>query len=334
MKSYTFSIVIPVYNAEKYIGEMIQSILDQSYSDWNLILIDDGSTDNSGVVCDGYACDKIAVIHNTNKGQVAARIDGILRAKGNYTLVLDADDKISPNYLKRANEILNDYEYDVVMFPYEICDDNLNPTGETSVIPNEIGRMTRTDVLTWIIESYNHGLVDKIIKTDLIKKGIQDVPQNKLKVNGDYALLIPIICQINSAFYDAQPMYYYRVLKSSTSHSYVFQHLLDTNFVSNFVEKTLIKYNLYNNTFERLVKVAYLHMICWMTEGIVESSNYHLSDFRKFKELEYYKQSVAFEKRDYLSIREYYELKTLRHFTLFISLNIKTIHILRKLKHK
>lgn len=333
MKYYSYSIVIPVYNAEKYIEEMIQSVINQTYSNWNLILIDDGSTDKSGQICDRYKNDHIFVFHNKNMGQVAARIDGIQRADGDYTLVLDADDSINPHYLERANEILNNYEYDVVMFPYELCDDHLNPSGQLSSIPDRVGRMDRDEVLHWIIKTYSHGLVDKVIKTSLIKKGVAGVPTRKLKVNGDYVLIVPIICQINSAYFDEQPMYYYRVLSSSTSHAYCFQHLLDTDFVSENVESFLQQTEIYNDDFRKNINLAFLHMIVWMIEGIIESKNYHFNEIKSFKALGFYKRSFEFEKREFFSKYELRILKLLRNQTFLLFPFVKSVSALKKIKH-
>lgn len=334
MKNYTFTIIIPVYNAEKYIGEMIDSVINQTYKNWNLILIDDGSTDNSGLICDKYISEKVSVVHNPNMGQVAARIDGIKRATGDYTLVLDADDSIHNNYLESANNLLNKNEYDVVMFPYEICDENLNPTGELSNIPDKTGEMSQIDVLKWIIKTYSHGLVDKLIRTTMIQKGALEAPTEKLKVNGDYALIIPIMCQIKNAYFSPEPMYSYRVLNSSTSHAYTFQHLLDTDFVSQQIEKSLINHNLYNSEFKELINVAYLKMLSFMTKGIIEKNKYNINDFKILKQKDFYKKSVEFESKKYLSKLDYYQLKLMRNNTLLLKSFLKIRLLGSKIKNR
>ncbi|MBR4825415.1 MAG: glycosyltransferase family 2 protein [Spirochaetaceae bacterium] len=333
MKNYSFTIVIPVYNAEKYIGEMIDTVLNQTYTNWNLILVDDGSTDQSGAICDRYKCNKVFVVHNKNMGQVAARIDGIKRATGDYTLVLDADDTIHKNYLEKANEILNKYEYDVVMFPYEICDAQLNPSGQLSSIPDKTGKMTRSEVLSWIIKTTSHGLVDKVIRTSMIKKGALEAPAEKLKINGDYALIIPIICQIDNAYFSPEPMYSYRVLSTSTSHAYNFQQLIDTDFVSSKVEQILINHGIYDVEFKKLVNIAYLRMLAWMTEGIIERKQFNAKDFKELKNRDFYKGSIEYEKRTNMTNFVYYELKIIRKHINLLMPYIKFCGLLKKIKH-
>ena len=88
------SIIVPVYNIEKYIDECIQSVLNQTYTAWELILVDDGSTDNSGNICDEYAKTdtRIKVLHQKNQGVSAARNIALDKAEGDYIMFLDADD--------------------------------------------------------------------------------------------------------------------------------------------------------------------------------------------------------------------------------------------------
>ena len=95
------SIVIPVYNVEQYLGECVDSVIAQTYREWEIILIDDGSTDSSGSICDGYAKkdDRVRVVHQTNGGVSSARNAGIEAANGEYLMFVDSDDTIIPETL-------------------------------------------------------------------------------------------------------------------------------------------------------------------------------------------------------------------------------------------
>lgn len=96
------SIVCPVYNAEPYLNECIESILTQTDTNWELILIDDGSTDNSYSICKTYSKhnDRIKVLHENNSGQMKARINGIEHSTGDFVLFLDSDDLLCSNAIK------------------------------------------------------------------------------------------------------------------------------------------------------------------------------------------------------------------------------------------
>lgn len=97
----TISIIIPVYNSEKYLERCIDSVLAQSFSDFELVLINDGSTDRSGVICDEYAEKdmRVVVFHKKNEGVSKARNLGLLHAKGDYVTFIDSDDAIDSDFL-------------------------------------------------------------------------------------------------------------------------------------------------------------------------------------------------------------------------------------------
>lgn len=114
----TFSIIIPVYNVEKYIRECLDSIVKQSFTDYEVILVDDGSTDSSGAICDEYAAkyDSISVIHQENGGAASARNEGIKAAKGEWIWFVDSDDFISEDALKVLDFAFSKYKADMYCF--------------------------------------------------------------------------------------------------------------------------------------------------------------------------------------------------------------------------
>ncbi len=111
------SIIVPVYNMAQYIDSCIKSILDQTYSDFELILIDDGSTDESGFICDNYErkFSQINVIHKENGGLSSARNCGIDVAKGKYLMFVDADDRIHPQTCYFFEKLAEEKHADIVM---------------------------------------------------------------------------------------------------------------------------------------------------------------------------------------------------------------------------
>lgn len=110
------SIIVPVYNVEAYLDRCINSILEQSFDDFELILVDDGSTDNCPSICDSYTQidSRIRVLHQDNKGLSAARNVGIQVSRGDYITFVDSDDWISKNMLKDLWELIIKYKADIV----------------------------------------------------------------------------------------------------------------------------------------------------------------------------------------------------------------------------
>lgn len=124
------SIIVPIYNAEKYIRRCIESILQQTYKEWELILVDDGSKDNSYNICKEYVANykNIAVIKQKNNGANKARQQGWLQAKGEWVTFIDSDDYIPENALERLISKSNE-ETDIIigmMSTFQIEDDEIS----------------------------------------------------------------------------------------------------------------------------------------------------------------------------------------------------------------
>lgn len=112
------SVVIPVYNVEKYLAQCVDSVLGQTYQDYEIILVDDGSPDNCPTICDSYAArdSRVRVIHQPNGGLSAARNTGLSAATGEYIYFLDSDDYIEPTALADLVSVAQQEQADVVFF--------------------------------------------------------------------------------------------------------------------------------------------------------------------------------------------------------------------------
>ena len=117
-----YSIIIAVYNVEKYLEECLDSILAQSYSNWEVILVDDGSTDDgSGKICDAYAQkdERFQVFHRKNEGSLMARRYGLSKSRGDYLLFIDSDDYIHKDLLKSVDKIIAQTQSDLVIYRFK-----------------------------------------------------------------------------------------------------------------------------------------------------------------------------------------------------------------------
>ena len=115
------SIIVPIYNAEEYLPTCIESILNQTYKYFEILLIDDGSTDDSGRICDEYAKrdNRCIAIHQQNKGVYNARNTGLSHAIGEYISFVDSDDYIHPQMLEILYEALQKGDYDFSMVTHK-----------------------------------------------------------------------------------------------------------------------------------------------------------------------------------------------------------------------
>lgn len=129
------SIVIPVYNGEKYIDDCMKCMKNQTYQQIEIILVDDGSSDRSGAICDEYAKTdaRIRVLHQKNGGLSSARNLGVQNATGKYVLFVDVDDTVESNVVQDNVELAEQHQADVVMFGFWYYD-----VDKKKLIPNEM----------------------------------------------------------------------------------------------------------------------------------------------------------------------------------------------------
>ena len=314
MKKY--SIVIPAYNAENYISKMIVSIKAQTYSNWELIIIDDGSKDKTGQICDEYLDEKTSVFHIENKGQIAARIEGILKCKGDYTLVVDADDYLEPVCLQEINEILSRRDYDCVVFPYSVCDENL-VCRENTVSPQKTGELTQKELLEWVIETQNHPLYNKMIKTSIMQEGVKEAITDRVSINGDYALIVPIICHVLNAYYFDKSLYKYRILSNSISHNRKFQQVIDTDYVTYSIFELIREHGLLDSFVEEELFRTYLYMISMIVRGVRKSRYISKGEINRLHRCVFYQMSEKYENEKTIGRLQTILLKSIRMESVF-----------------
>lgn len=140
MKNNLVSIITPCYNGSKYIGETIESVLLQTYKDFEMIIIDDGSKDNSVKIIQEYANkdDRIKLIKQSNGGSASARNNGIRNANGRYITLLDADDLWDNNFLEEQIKFLNENDATLVFCNYRHIDYNSKEIMKPTNSPQKI----------------------------------------------------------------------------------------------------------------------------------------------------------------------------------------------------
>lgn len=219
-----YSIVMPVFNARAYLEASVGAVLEQQRErDFELILVDDGSMDGSGTLCDELASARscVRVVHQENAGPLCARVRGIQNARGDYVLMVDADDSLRPDALAALSDILDACQPDIVFFefsrsrdysPYGPSQLKLEPgfhDGDLTSLRELICRGSHTNAM------WGKAFRRQVVTPDKDWK----VPAGMSHAEDLYQLL-PIIGRARSFFYCALPLYYYRAVPSSVTKTY------------------------------------------------------------------------------------------------------------------
>lgn len=142
------SIIVPVYQVKEYVGECIESLLTQTYTNLEILLVDDGSTDGSGEICDQYAGkdDRVRVVHQENQGLSAARNTGIELMKGEFAAFVDSDDVVLPDFIDTLYGLAEKYRADIAVCSYVKCStENLATVKKNLSVDSRIGVCGNTD---------------------------------------------------------------------------------------------------------------------------------------------------------------------------------------------
>lgn len=218
------SIVIPVYNVEMYLTKCVESVLAQTYQDFELLLVDDGSTDNSGMICDAYIQkdSRVQVIHQNNQGQGGARNNGISAAKGKYLLFVDSDDYIHPQLLEKTVAVAEAEKCDVVMFNAVAVNENgVEGVSYRFSLPPDIV-LEREALKPFVTIS---GVWNRLWNRQLFME--YDIRFPSRVWYEDLYVPVKFAPHFRRAYYlDCQPLYYYFQRLGSTMHTPDFERIV------------------------------------------------------------------------------------------------------------
>ena len=165
------SVIVPVYKVERYLDKCIRSIVDQTYRNLEIILVDDGSPDRCPQICDKWAESdaRIKVIHKTNEGVSAARNTGLQAAKGDFIYFVDSDDVIVPHLCEKVMEIFSANDVEIVAFDCQRITEDGKLLGGTENLETAV--YTKEEALTQLVSGkINDYLWSKVYKRDLFDK--------------------------------------------------------------------------------------------------------------------------------------------------------------------
>lgn len=321
MNDIKFSIIVPVYNVERYLDKCIVSLVEQTYKPYEIILVDDGSTDNSNTICKQYA-DKypeiIRLIHQENKRQGAARNNGVQNACGDYIMFVDSDDYLDLKTLQNIAIVLSAKKYDIVGFDLFTVNENGKRKSRQDLscgIKGEIEYKQDVAIVPTIP-------VCKAYRLEWYKKIECSFPEEI--IYEDVAVVPYLMASANSIYFFDKAFYYYVQHKSSTMHRKIDDRTLDilkSNkcLIIRFKEK-----NLYDDYCDEIENVAVKTILFQLFEIINEedyTSKYQdsLIDFMEstyphFLDNKYLSRSekeriTLIKKRDYKTYNRKYIIK-------------------------
>lgn len=222
------SVIIPIYNTSEYLKECLESVVRQSFTDYELILVDDGSSDGSGLICDEYAAkdDRIRVIHKENGGLVRARKAGLRTAFGKYVICVDSDDWIEQGAFERLVGLMESEEVDLVLCArYK----DTGASGRLLMQAFSEGRYDKERIIKEILPymivndaffrwGISPNMWDRIFKRDLLLKCQMDV-DDSLTMGEDAACTYPYIMDCDSLYITHEAFYHYRQTTTSMTSS-------------------------------------------------------------------------------------------------------------------
>lgn len=285
----TLSIICPIYNEEKYLKQCIDSVLSQSLEDIELILVNDGSTDSSGDICDKYALidSRIKVIHQTNQGVSVAREKGLMASEGEYIGFVDGDDYVAPEIYERLVNLLIGHNADM-----SICD---YFTFEEPILTNEtpLEAIDSTYNIYYLEErlgekvykpTYSIVLWNKIYKRNLFNK----VDYSQYKSIAPYHYFDDIVItqmlmhESEKIIRTSEKLYFYRQMREGLGKTTKIEHAA-SKFNGFKIRHYFLKNNGYDELYDKYI-VSYGNML--MLEWVKTDNSFVIEDFKQiYKDL-------------------------------------------------
>lgn len=301
------SVIIPCYNIEKYISKTIDSILNQKFNNFEIILVDDGSIDNTGKILDEYLKkdNRIRVIHKKNEGVAIARNTGLLESNGEYIYFLDGDDYVSNSYFEDMSKIILKNNLEIIISPYYIEKNNKKFLLSSNIKEKNYDK-------DFILKNlFTRKICKAAMGTSLIKKEII-VKNNiffneKLSYSEDYHFIIRVFFKAKSFYYTNKSYFTYVQREGSAINSKLNLKRLDTLRALIDLENNL---NIENKNLKNYFYLFYTISFIGNINVLSKQKNLEKESLRLYlKELNLYSKQL--NKLKFIFKKEYFIYKIL-----------------------
>lgn len=265
--SCKFSIIVPIYNVEKYLATCIESILNQKFTDFELILVNDGSTDSCPSICEKYAQSdsRIKVINKEkNQGLFMARKSGIKEADGEYIVHIDGDDSCADNLLSCLSENIEKYNPDLIIYNYKRIDENDN-YADTNISPLGIGKRLfigddKKDILKKMIETHKLNNIWIKCAKKRIYDEVETLEYDEVMMGEDIIYSIMMLKNSDRVLTTSEPLYNYRINRDSASRRMRTKYIYDFLKTQKYFFQTIESLNY--DDLKRFFVRKYVHSVC------------------------------------------------------------------------
>ncbi len=329
-----FSVIIPAYNAGRFVSKAIESVIAQTYENWELIIVDDGSTDDTGSICDRYASrdSRISVIHQENAGKVKGWQRAVKAAKGDHICTVDADDWVEDCFLKYFRDQLTKKDVDIICYQFYSHRPGKwdSYDGTINVIEEYYGRndefyISGDEFLDFVLETSYH-MECRCFKRSLFEYSDYEknaFENNKIIFNTDLYQVPPLICNSREVLMTCKCLGHYRISEGSISNTsknipaqiinvldsieYLYTSLSNRDKLTD-ARKRLVFYEFMRQMYPRMRQVVRDHIIDRKKMSEIASHPY----YKKFRDF-----YVLSEVRSYCKDRNVGFISTFGYYMAF-----------------
>lgn len=300
MKRPFFSIIVPVFNAEKYLRRALESVINQKFDDYEIILVNDGSKDNSLEICNEYGLkhQNIKIISTANRGSLLARKMGIDNAIGEYCLFLDADDSYDVNLLREVYNIILRTGCDLVLFKLRYVNYRgqiieQKPLFADGTVFNDSNKLEFFKKA--IAEQLCNTLYTKAVKKEIIDT-VTILKYIEVTNSTDLIQSLPIYINARKIYYMDKPLYNYFEIENSITHSYNPSRYKTFIIVDKAIKEYMKKTNISNDSTIKKVKmincIRIVEYICSLSNGNL-TNNEVINEIERVANSEFFNKNVS-----------------------------------------